>query len=51
MTVGGSAHLLAQTVQKLLHNPQLLPAFVDLHHDNHKKLSISECDGTPVIDS
>jgi hypothetical protein len=51
MTIGGSAYLLAQIVQKLYHDPQSISMFQELSHGEHKELSVSESDGLPVVDS
>jgi hypothetical protein len=51
MTVGGSAYLLPQIVQKLYHDPQSISMFQELSHGKHKKLSVFESDGLPVVDS
>lgn len=51
MSVGGCALLLPQVVQKLFHNPQFLSSFEELHHTKQKKPSVSECDGTPLVDA
>ncbi|KAL6352613.1 hypothetical protein LRP88_13080 [Fusarium phalaenopsidis] len=51
MIVGGQAILLSQIVQKLFHSPESSRAFLDLHHGDYKPVTISECDGAPVVDS
>ncbi|KAJ4308949.1 hypothetical protein N0V84_011784 [Fusarium piperis] len=51
MTVGGQARLLPQIVQKLYHNPDMSRAFLDLHHGDYQPVTVSECDGAPVVDS
>lgn len=51
ITVGGQAHLLTQVVQKLYHDPQLLPVFVDLYSGSYEPASVFESDGLPVVDS
>ncbi|KAF5025068.1 hypothetical protein F66182_2837 [Fusarium sp. NRRL 66182] len=50
-TMGGAAHLLPQIAQKLYHDPQLMPLFQDLYHDDYKVPAVVECDGAPVVDS
>ncbi|KAM0319433.1 hypothetical protein ACHAPQ_010341 [Fusarium lateritium] len=51
MTIGGSAYLLPQIVQKLYHDPQSISMFQELSHGEHKELSISESDGVPIVDA
>lgn len=51
ITVGGQALLLPQIVQKLLHNPQSSAPFKDLYHGDYEQVSVSECDGAPVVDT
>ncbi|KAG5660249.1 hypothetical protein KAF25_003771 [Fusarium avenaceum] len=51
MTIGGSAHLLPQIVQKLYHDPQSIPMFQKLSHGKHEELSVFESDGRPIVDS
>ncbi|KAF5575098.1 TPR domain-containing protein [Fusarium pseudoanthophilum] len=51
MVVGGQARLLTLIVQKLFHNSSLLAEFGDLHHADYQKATVSETDGTPVVDS
>jgi hypothetical protein len=51
MIVGGQAILLSQIVQKLFHSPESSCAFLDLHHGDYKPVTVSECDGAPVVDS
>ncbi|KAF5983620.1 TPR domain-containing protein [Fusarium coicis] len=51
MVVGGQARLLTLIVQKLYHNLSLSAKFGDLHHADYQKATVSETDGTPVVDS
>ncbi|WAO85930.1 Hypothetical protein NCS54_00318300 [Fusarium falciforme] len=51
MIVGGQAILLSQIVQKLFHNPETSRGFLDLHHGNYQPVTVTECDGAPVVDS
>ncbi|KAF4495347.1 unc-45 like b [Fusarium agapanthi] len=48
---GGSVHLWAQVTQKLYHNSEYLDTIQELFHGDHKKLQITQCDGSPVVDS
>ncbi|KAM5520401.1 tpr domain protein [Fusarium oxysporum f. sp. phaseoli] len=51
MVVGGQARLLTLIVQKLFHNSLLSAEFGDLYHADYQKATVSESDGTPVVDS
>ncbi|RSL56213.1 hypothetical protein CEP54_008928 [Fusarium duplospermum] len=51
MIVGGQANLLPQVVQKLFHNPEMTRGFFDLHHGDYQPVTVTECDGAPVVDS
>ncbi|KAF5619109.1 TPR domain protein [Fusarium tjaetaba] len=51
MVMGGPARLLSLVVQKLFHNSSLSAEFGDLHHADYQKATVSETDGTPVVDS
>ncbi|KAJ4111312.1 hypothetical protein NW768_011885 [Fusarium equiseti] len=51
IVIGGPAYLLPQVAQKLYHNPQFLPGFHELYHEEPNKVDVAECDGAPVIDS
>ncbi|KAH7154209.1 hypothetical protein DER46DRAFT_628108 [Fusarium sp. MPI-SDFR-AT-0072] len=51
LTSGGSVHLWPQVTQKLFHNPEHIFTIQELFHGDHKKLQITECDGSPVVDS
>ncbi|KAF4999866.1 hypothetical protein FDECE_11365 [Fusarium decemcellulare] len=51
MVMGGQALLLNEIIQKLYHGSQLGREFEDLHHADYQKVVVSECDGTPVVDS
>ncbi|CVK95526.1 related to TPR domain protein [Fusarium mangiferae] len=51
VTTGGSVRLWAQVIQKLYHNPEHLDTIQELFHGDQKKLQITECDGSPVVDS
>ncbi|UPK97264.1 hypothetical protein LCI18_008199 [Fusarium solani-melongenae] len=51
MIVGGQAILLSQIIQKLFHNPESTRAFLDLYYGDYKPVTVSECDGIPVVDS
>ncbi|KAG4292978.1 hypothetical protein FPRO06_12466 [Fusarium proliferatum] len=51
VTTGGSVRLWAQAIQKLYHNPEHIDTIQELFHGDQKKLQISECDGSPVVDS
>ncbi|KAI8724149.1 hypothetical protein NCS52_00272600 [Fusarium sp. LHS14.1] len=51
MTLGGQATLLSQIMQKLYHNPETSRGFLELHHGNYHPVTISECDGAPVVDA
>ncbi|RSL93841.1 hypothetical protein CDV31_014539 [Fusarium ambrosium] len=51
MIVGGQAILLPQIIQKLFHNPEMSRGFFDLHHGDYQSVTVTECDGAPVIDS
>lgn len=50
VTLGASADLWPQVVHKLYHDPESLSAFEVLDHGDYKKTTVSECDGTPVVD-
>ncbi|KAI5860073.1 TPR domain protein [Durotheca rogersii] len=51
VTMGGQAHLITQTVQKLYHNPQMAETFKSLHHGDYDAVSVSAADGAPIVDS
>ncbi|KAH6885425.1 TPR domain protein [Thelonectria olida] len=51
MTMGSQANLLTQVIQKLYHNSQLSASFGDLYCADYPKVSVSESDGLPVVDS
>ncbi|KAG5754251.1 hypothetical protein H9Q72_006066 [Fusarium xylarioides] len=48
---GGSVHLWAQVTQKLYHNPEHIDTIQELFHGDHKKLQMTQCGGSPVVDS
>ncbi|KAF5624412.1 unc-45 like b [Fusarium sp. NRRL 52700] len=48
---GASVHLWAQVVQKLYHNPEHIDTVQELFHGDHKKLQITKCDNSPVVDT
>ncbi|KLO95029.1 Uncharacterized protein LW93_3727 [Fusarium fujikuroi] len=51
VTTGGSVRLWAQVIQKLYHDPEHIDTIQELSHGDQKKLQITECDGSPVVDS
>ncbi|QGI87410.1 hypothetical protein CEK25_002366 [Fusarium fujikuroi] len=51
VTTGGSVRLWAQVIQKLYHNPEHIDTIQELSHGDQKKPQITECDGSPVVDS
>ncbi|KAM0342616.1 hypothetical protein ACHAPU_009344 [Fusarium lateritium] len=51
ITLGASADLWPQLVQRLYHDPESLSVFQELYHGNYDKTTVSECDGTAVVDS
>ncbi|KAF5682002.1 TPR domain-containing protein [Fusarium denticulatum] len=48
---GGSVYLWTQVTQKLYHNPEHIDTIQELFHGDHKKLQITECDRSTVVDS
>lgn len=50
-TVGGQAGLLSQIVQKLYHGHCQSREFTDLFCGDYNPVSVSEADGTPVVDT
>ncbi|UZP40264.1 hypothetical protein NXS19_008080 [Fusarium pseudograminearum] len=50
-TAGASANLWPQVVQKLYNDSESLSAFQDLFDGGYQKVTVSECDGAPVVDS
>ncbi|KAL4920601.1 hypothetical protein BDW62DRAFT_176862, partial [Aspergillus aurantiobrunneus] len=51
MTMGTQADVIALIAQKLYKNPSLLSTFTDLYHGSYKPVTVSEVDGTPVVDT
>ena len=51
ITMGTQADLITATVQKLLRNPSLSAAFLELYRGDYKAVEEAEIDGTPVVDT
>ena len=50
MTLATQADLLPLIIQKLYKTPSLISSVTDLYHGEYKPLSVSEIDGSPIID-